>query len=166
MQCRRSWKVFADLWHRDMDPEAAKATMTRSWMVSRTRDAPCQVIRVGLEWDSSAVVLAASSLHYLAPLHWPTHRVVSKETSSILSAAWLYARAMPRDMITLRNDRCTVCGWLTGQCFDGIELCYDCGNTSVCFLCTYNVPGPVSYTHLRAHETRHDLVCRLLLEKK
>src|SRR5450756_2787970 len=26
-------------------------------------------------------------------------------------------------------------------------------------------PGPVSYTHLRAHETRHDLVCRLLLEK-
>src|SRR5450756_774570 len=29
------------------------------------------------------------------------------------------------------------------------------------------LPGhvPVSYTHLRAHETRHDLVCRLLLEK-
>src|SRR5450756_2110097 len=27
-------------------------------------------------------------------------------------------------------------------------------------------PRPVSYTHLRAHETRHDLVCRLLLEKK
>ena len=28
------------------------------------------------------------------------------------------------------------------------------------------VHTPVSYTHLRAHETRHDLVCRLLLEKK
>src|SRR5450756_3076052 len=27
-------------------------------------------------------------------------------------------------------------------------------------------PLAVSYTHLRAHETRHDLVCRLLLEKK
>src|SRR5450756_3081893 len=27
-------------------------------------------------------------------------------------------------------------------------------------------PAPVSYTHLRAHEPRHDLVCRLLLEKK
>src|SRR5665648_1223251 len=26
--------------------------------------------------------------------------------------------------------------------------------------------NPVSYTHLRAHETKHDLVCRLLLEKK
>ena len=32
-----------------------------------------------------------------------------------------------------------------------------------------NVPGalnPVSYTHLRAHETGRNLVCRLLLEKK
>ena len=27
-------------------------------------------------------------------------------------------------------------------------------------------PNPVSYTHLRAHETREDIVCRLLLEKK
>ena len=27
-------------------------------------------------------------------------------------------------------------------------------------------PQPVSYTHLRAHETVLDLVCRLLLEKK
>src|SRR5450756_1656330 len=27
-----------------------------------------------------------------------------------------------------------------------------------------SAPIPVSYTHLRAHETRHDLVCRLLLE--
>ena len=26
-------------------------------------------------------------------------------------------------------------------------------------------PEPVSYTHLRAHETRSNLVCRLLLEK-
>src|SRR5450756_1294128 len=35
------------------------------------------------------------------------------------------------------------------------------------FLATsVSVWGAVSYTHLRAHETRHDLVCRLLLEKK
>ena len=27
-------------------------------------------------------------------------------------------------------------------------------------------PKPVSYTHLRAHETGRNLVCRLLLEKK
>ena len=29
-----------------------------------------------------------------------------------------------------------------------------------------NVIRPVSYTHLRAHETVLDLVCRLLLDKK
>src|SRR5450756_3094875 len=27
----------------------------------------------------------------------------------------------------------------------------------------FSHPDTVSYTHLRAHETRHDLVCRLLL---
>ena len=31
---------------------------------------------------------------------------------------------------------------------------------------TTAVAVPVSYTHLRAHETVLDLVCRLLLEKK
>src|SRR5660398_136452 len=30
----------------------------------------------------------------------------------------------------------------------------------------YHLPKPVSYTHLRAHETKANLVCRLLLEKK
>src|SRR5665648_955897 len=33
----------------------------------------------------------------------------------------------------------------------------------------FNIPErflAIKYTHLRAHETRHDLVCRLLLEKK
>src|SRR5450756_814147 len=34
------------------------------------------------------------------------------------------------------------------------------------FCCGRVTVKPVSYTHLRAHETRHDLVCRLLLEKK
>src|SRR5450756_2193964 len=33
-------------------------------------------------------------------------------------------------------------------------------------ICFTSVFTAVSYTHLRAHETRHDLVCRLLLEKK
>ena len=32
--------------------------------------------------------------------------------------------------------------------------------------CFFGSQIPVSYTHLRAHETEADLVCRLLLEKK
>src|SRR5665648_605760 len=34
-------------------------------------------------------------------------------------------------------------------------------NTTLIF-CPYTESRAVSYTHLRAHETRHDLVCRLL----
>ena len=53
------------------------------------------------------------------------------------------------------------------------------GITAIICIMLYSIPNdiereeahsnsvvPVSYTHLRAHETREDLVCRLLLEKK
>src|SRR5450759_3817656 len=35
--------------------------------------------------------------------------------------------------------------------------------TSCSLAARHSSRRPVSYTHLRAHETRHDLVCRLLL---
>src|SRR5450759_926134 len=40
------------------------------------------------------------------------------------------------------------------------------GPTGLTPWASHRAYAPVSYTHLRAHETRHDLVCRLLLEKK
>ena len=43
---------------------------------------------------------------------------------------------------------------------EGSEDMIELNNGCICCSIT------VSYTHLRAHETRHDLVCRLLLEKK
>ena len=47
----------------------------------------------------------------------------------------------------------------------------ECGNhkqlSESCYLFTSELSNKaVSYTHLRAHETEADLVCRLLLEKK
>src|SRR5450759_5736099 len=42
------------------------------------------------------------------------------------------------------------------EAFLGVEKQIDVPRLATC--------DPVSYTHLRAHETRHDLVCRLLLE--
>src|SRR5665648_578581 len=62
--------------------------------------------------------------------------------------------------------------WLRGR-----RGCYSCDRNRIvhrmpicgisCFAATqHSLPPAVSYTHLRAHETRHDLVCRLLLEKK
>ena len=51
---------------------------------------------------------------------------------------------------------------LAGRDRDGIALHADPLDTAA----DLDRGHPVSYTHLRAHETRHDLVCRLLLEKK
>src|SRR5665811_2425937 len=41
-----------------------------------------------------------------------------------------------------------------------------CDVDATCSPSTVRICGTVSYTHLRAHETVLDLVCRLLLEKK
>ena len=41
---------------------------------------------------------------------------------------------------------------------------YTSGDSGTTWVAREN--NPVSYTHLRAHETVLDLVCRLLLEKK
>ena len=41
-----------------------------------------------------------------------------------------------------------------------------CGVLFLVFFMQFLGIAPVSYTHLRAHETVLDLVCRLLLEKK
>ena len=40
------------------------------------------------------------------------------------------------------------------------------GGTEMKNVAVFHWMGPVSYTHLRAHETGRNLVCRLLLEKK
>ena len=41
---------------------------------------------------------------------------------------------------------------------------FGCSDTATTTVLVH--PAPVSYTHLRAHETVLELVCRLLLEKK
>ena len=48
--------------------------------------------------------------------------------------------------------------WIVGTCVFSNVTWLDSPTINIRLL-------PVSYTHLRAHETRHDLVCRLLLEK-
>ena len=54
-------------------------------------------------------------------------------------------------------------GWLRGI---EIPLKKKIGNGVLLFIFISAMIVPVSYTHLRAHETVLDLVCRLLLEKK
>ena len=66
----------------------------------------------------------------------------------------------------LRGCRCRLCSRLRGcRC----RLCsrFGCGTRRCSRLrCRGHLRFPVSYTHLRAHETDSYLVCRLLLEKK
>src|SRR5450759_3428289 len=47
----------------------------------------------------------------------------------------------------------------------GFGCCASCGCAAPAYTFILRNIASVSYTHLRAHETRHDLVCRLLLEK-
>src|SRR5665811_1539301 len=64
------------------------------------------------------------------------------------------------------NDKIQMVSPLTG---DRDELIASLGNIDFGYptrLYDAIASGPVSYTHLRAHETVLDLVCRLLLEKK
>ena len=61
---------------------------------------------------------------------------------------------------------CSLCHGITES-----DPCDICSNSSrdhsqICVVEEPHDVYAVSYTHLRAHETREDLVCRLLLEKK
>ncbi|BCP57532.1 hypothetical protein SUT007_09900 [Streptococcus parasuis] len=62
------------------------------------------------------------------------------------------------DSITFMNDTCFGPIWDVESYYQYFEQQKD-----VDF---WGMTNPVSYTHLRAHETRRHLVCRLLLEKK
>src|SRR5665648_819076 len=57
----------------------------------------------------------------------------------------------------VRLEACITCANMYGVAQDLLNMGIDVKGMG---------PFPVSYTHLRAHETRHDLVCRLLLEEK
>ena len=68
--------------------------------------------------------------------------------------------------MTHKNGVCTRFQGGVGKVFGNISVVY---STSLCLGTDKVEPvilTPVSYTHLRAHETGRNLVCRLLLEKK
>src|SRR5450759_1645435 len=53
-----------------------------------------------------------------------------------------------------------------GRVVDALQAAVATGEVDFLDIAKGKATETVSYTHLRAHETRHDLVCRLLLEKK
>src|SRR5660397_273227 len=73
---------------------------------------------------------------------------------------WLESKQWDAKMVDYVNFGCTVAQ---------PQVFYS-GPWAAALIGAEQVPGvwisPVSYTHLRAHETKANLVCRLLLEKK
>eukprot|EP00658_Telonema_sp_P-2_P013517 TRINITY_DN15120_c0_g1_i1.p1 TRINITY_DN15120_c0_g1~~TRINITY_DN15120_c0_g1_i1.p1 ORF type:complete len:161 (+),score=20.08 TRINITY_DN15120_c0_g1_i1:394-876(+) len=90
-----------------------------------------------------------------ACLHWP-------QTTGQLSPGYLYPGAAPSKGIWQMPH--------TSSSRFHVHNATECHRLMVTFILgalpPYSALIPVSYTHLRAHETPEHLVCRLLLEKK
>src|SRR5665648_1150007 len=96
-----------------------------------------------------------------------------KESHRLLQLTRLLQYLLIPPVVSLRRIECLFVSYylLTPQMF--FNWISPCGHNTmgeyIKIVLTSNefeVIYTVSYTHLRAHETRHDLVCRLLLEKK
>src|SRR5659263_740760 len=89
---------------------------------------------------------------------------VDLDNHSVFERATLqYARQIPRGSVVTYSELAVKLGNPRAARAVGNALHR---NPVPLFVPCHRVVGAVSYTHLRAHETRHDLVCRLLLEKK
>src|SRR5678809_184148 len=75
-------------------------------------------------------------------------------------------QASGADMVTVAVRRVNISDRSRESLLDYIDTTrmFILPNTAGCY--TADEAIPVSYTHLRAHETGRNLVCRLLLEKK
>src|SRR5450756_1123956 len=104
-------------------------------------------------------ILKLSGTHdrtILPNLSFKTQGQITKAMRGSFTYFMANKQKVGRDASSLRPQETTYNQDGPNNMYKG-ELNYVIGN---------NLFLAVSYTHLRAHETRHDLVCRLLLEKK
>src|SRR5450756_878893 len=97
-----------------------------------------------------------------APPFCSIRRCILSATSSNFSPIFTFLMASLRTSASMRpasrylSNTSASCTYITNSF----------GNWVMFLFPLWVITATVSYTHLRAHETRHDLVCRLLLEKK
>src|SRR5450756_2905213 len=100
------------------------------------------------------------------PAHWRSCRLRRQTCSgsgvlSLQEPSSVPMRATRRASPSSRRQRlCSLERCPNWWHFSSMDQCCPQSETP-CWLPTCST-RPVSYTHLRAHETRHDLVCRLL----
>ena len=105
---------------------------------------------IEFDFADRSELIASVVIEHLSILKWPKVRIVDKKCAAVLQLPWMWARSQPIDGITLRNQRCTHCGWLTGRCFPEEDLpeeqlCVECHNTGICLECMYLAPDGHRY---------------------
>eukprot|EP00658_Telonema_sp_P-2_P061145 TRINITY_DN49902_c0_g1_i1.p2 TRINITY_DN49902_c0_g1~~TRINITY_DN49902_c0_g1_i1.p2 ORF type:complete len:117 (-),score=23.70 TRINITY_DN49902_c0_g1_i1:59-409(-) len=108
------------------------------------------------------VVGVSLATFHFATLHWKT--AVLGACCGVVGALVVRHAHKMRSMALVVFTGAAV-ATLTSSVMDTMAwgMCVGCFVTPLAFDMALN---PVSYTHLRAHETPEHLVCRLLLEKK
>src|SRR5450756_1988413 len=123
--------------------------------------------------SSAAIAARIATRPIAAPFTTPPGAIAPDYDTAYADGATESPRACFRNA-TWRRSRfsaTTSCGVMCVTPDSGSTWCgYPAASSaedsrSECATNTLSSARPVSYTHLRAHETRHDLVCRLLLEK-
>ena len=99
-------------------------------------------------------------------IHWHVKNIPASTTSfgvnaTLPTGATILKNTVDRNAVPRPFPVGSQPDWVRSNGYSGPQPDNNTNN-----LYRFNVIAPVSYTHLRAHETRHDLVCRLLLEKK
>ena len=102
---------------------------------------PVDTLHLRAADSSPAALLGRIVVRYGCIPMWPTTLLVSKTSYAVLCTSWKLARAQPRDGITLRNNRCVICGWLTRNRSVDEDLCDECSHNGICEECSHECGG-------------------------
>src|SRR5450756_1990086 len=120
-----------------------------------------KVVAVAASSGAALVSIFTALYSYGAIGHAESHQSIGN-----IGAAWVGLRPAS-DTATAFGDTVHFAATVTdrnGSILVGARPTWTTGDPNVATILQDGSVIAVSYTHLRAHETRHDLVCRLLLE--
>ena len=135
--------------------------------------------RIGMGYAERVSMLVAKPMNFLSLVASPFVWLLSKSTA--LTVRLIGTDATEENKVTEEEIKAIVKeGFDVGEVQeveqDIVERVFNLGDRNVGSIMTHRSElvwldltdsiEPVSYTHLRAHETGRNLVCRLLLEKK
>src|SRR5450756_2019834 len=107
----------------------------------------CVVTLVGLLMGAAPGLTATMAVALLIPITFPLSTTYALVLTGTIYMSAIYGGSFSAILLNTPGTPSSI-----ATCFDGYPMAKRGeGQRAI----------PVSYTHLRAHETRHDLVCRL-----